>query len=75
LKQSKYIFFSLFFQFDNGILKLNMDFLLCMFLFIAGTDDEQQEYDYLGAWGPRFDKLANMYGPEAPNPHNTELEL
>lgn len=42
---------------------------------IAGTDDEQQEYDYLGAWGPRFDKLANMYGPEAPNPHNTELEL
>lgn len=41
----------------------------------AGTDDEQQEYDYLGAWGPRFDKLANMYGPEAPNPHNTELEL
>ncbi|XP_032294367.1 neural-cadherin isoform X5 [Drosophila virilis] len=41
----------------------------------SGTDDEQQEYDYLGAWGPRFDKLANMYGPEAPNPHNTELEL
>ncbi|XP_017854372.1 neural-cadherin isoform X3 [Drosophila busckii] len=41
----------------------------------SGTDDEQQEYDYLGAWGPRFDKLANMYGPEAPNPHSTELEL
>ncbi|XP_030383016.1 neural-cadherin [Scaptodrosophila lebanonensis] len=40
----------------------------------SGTDDEQQEYDYLGQWGPRFDKLANMYGPEAPN-HNTELEL
>ncbi|XP_044743242.1 neural-cadherin isoform X2 [Chrysoperla carnea] len=29
----------------------------------SGTDDEQQEYDYLGTWGPRFDKLANMYGP------------
>ncbi|XP_057671471.1 neural-cadherin isoform X4 [Diorhabda carinulata] len=29
----------------------------------SGTDDEAQEYDYLGAWGPRFDKLANMYGP------------
>lgn len=29
----------------------------------SGTDDEQQEYDYLGAWGPRFDKLADMYGP------------
>lgn len=35
-----------------------------------GTDDEVQEYDYLGAWGPRFDKLANMYGPE----HQTELD-
>uniref|UniRef100_A0A6P7F1C7 Neural-cadherin-like isoform X3 n=1 Tax=Diabrotica virgifera virgifera TaxID=50390 RepID=A0A6P7F1C7_DIAVI len=29
----------------------------------SGTDDEVQEYEYLGAWGPRFDKLANMYGP------------
>lgn len=29
----------------------------------VGTDDEQHEYDYLGAWGPRFDKLADMYGP------------
>lgn len=29
----------------------------------VGTDDETQEYDYLGAWGPRFDKLADMYGP------------
>ncbi|XP_065357377.1 neural-cadherin isoform X3 [Calliphora vicina] len=40
----------------------------------SGTDDECQEYDYLGAWGPRFDKLANMYGPEANN-HTTDLEL
>lgn len=31
---------------------------------MAGTDDEVQEYDYLGAWGPRFDKLADLYGPE-----------
>lgn len=30
---------------------------------LTGTDDEVQEYDYLGAWGPRFDKLADMYGP------------
>ncbi|XP_068904356.1 neural-cadherin isoform X10 [Tenebrio molitor] len=29
----------------------------------SGTDDEVQDYDYLGAWGPRFDKLADMYGP------------
>uniref|UniRef100_A0A1B0D4W6 Cadherin Y-type LIR-motif domain-containing protein n=1 Tax=Phlebotomus papatasi TaxID=29031 RepID=A0A1B0D4W6_PHLPP len=36
----------------------------------SGTDDECHEYDYLGAWGPRFDKLANMYGPE----QETELD-
>ncbi|XP_015602417.1 neural-cadherin isoform X3 [Cephus cinctus] len=29
----------------------------------SGTDDEQHEYEYLGTWGPRFDKLADMYGP------------
>ncbi|XP_058799205.1 neural-cadherin isoform X1 [Phymastichus coffea] len=29
----------------------------------SGTDDEQHEYEYLGNWGPRFDKLADMYGP------------
>lgn len=33
------------------------------FFSILGTDDEQHEYEYLGAWGPRFDKLADMYGP------------
>jgi len=33
------------------------------FFLILGTDDEQHEYEYLGAWGPRFDKLADMYGP------------
>ena len=38
-------------------------FVRYLFYFIAGTDDEVQEYDYLGAWGPRFDKLADMYGP------------
>lgn len=30
----------------------------------VGTDDETHEYEYLNEWGPRFDKLANMYGPE-----------
>jgi hypothetical protein len=30
----------------------------------TGTDDETHEYEYLNEWGPRFDKLANMYGPE-----------
>ncbi|XP_037905049.1 neural-cadherin isoform X5 [Hermetia illucens] len=32
----------------------------------SGTDDENHEYDYLGKWGPRFDKLANMYGNDVP---------
>lgn len=32
---------------------------------VAGTDDETHEYDYLGAWGPRFNKLADMYQPQA----------
>lgn len=41
-----------------------------IYILILGTDDEQQEYDYLGAWGPRFDKLADMYGPG----EETELE-
>lgn len=36
----------------------------CWRLSETGTDDETHEYEYLNAWGPRFDKLANMYGPE-----------
>ncbi|CAH1960185.1 unnamed protein product [Acanthoscelides obtectus] len=38
----------------------------------SGTDDEVQEYDYLGAWGPRFDKLADMYGPGEEPEHDEE---
>ncbi|XP_065207824.1 neural-cadherin isoform X2 [Planococcus citri] len=36
----------------------------------SGTDDEQHDYDYLNVWGPRFDKLADMYGHDA----ETDLE-
>lgn len=36
---------------------------IAFIILIIGTDDEQHEYEYLGAWGPRFDKLADMYGP------------
>jgi hypothetical protein len=35
-----------------------------LFVLVVGTDDNEQDFDYLGAWGPRFDKLADMYGQE-----------
>ncbi|XP_026234526.1 cadherin-15 [Anabas testudineus] len=28
----------------------------------SGSSDGDQDYDYLNDWGPRFQKLANMYG-------------
>lgn len=39
---------------------------------LSGTDDEQQEFDYLGAWGPRFDKLADMYGQDGESEEEDE---
>lgn len=42
--------------------------------FVAGTDDEQQEFDYLGAWGPRFEKLADMYGQDVETEEEEEEE-
>ncbi|XP_037102988.1 cadherin-15 [Syngnathus acus] len=29
----------------------------------SASSDEDQDYDYLNDWGPRFQKLANMYDP------------
>ncbi|XP_078492492.1 cadherin-8 [Ciona intestinalis] len=32
----------------------------------SGSDDSEQNYDYLRDWGPRFDRLANIYGSGRP---------
>ena len=32
------------------------------------TDSGEQNYDYLGDWGPRFHKLANIYGDQSGTP-------
>lgn len=29
----------------------------------SGGSDGDQDYDYLSDWGPRFQKLADMYDP------------
>ena len=28
----------------------------------SSSDNNDQDYDYLKEWGPRFKRLANMYG-------------
>lgn len=50
-------------------------FLNHIFFTFLGTDDEQQEFDYLGAWGPRFDKLADMYGQEGESEEEDEDDV
>ena len=30
----------------------------------TSSSQEDQDYDYLNDWGPKFSKLANMYGGE-----------
>lgn len=54
----------------NFIVRSDSDEKKIIYLLPTGTDDEVQEFDYLDAWGPRFDKLANMYGDH----HPTELD-
>lgn len=64
LSNKKNFFQSLYAGFLNEFFWTNVYLILSNIgYFFLGTDDEAQEYDYLGAWGPRFDKLADMYGP------------
>lgn len=30
---------------------------------LSSLGDEDQDYSYLWAWGPRFARLADLYGP------------
>lgn len=29
----------------------------------SGNEENEQDFDYLNGWGPRFQKLADIYGP------------
>lgn len=35
-----------------------------MFAYILGTDDGDLKFNYLSSFGPRFRKLADMYGED-----------
>lgn len=51
-------------------MNLNSCFSIILFSFDTGTDDEPHEYNkFLVTWGPRFDKIVNLYAQ-----HQTEIE-
>lgn len=46
--------------------------IMCGMFFIVGTDDGDLKFNYLSTFGPRFRKLADMYGDsddERAGPH------
>ncbi|CAL4082232.1 unnamed protein product, partial [Meganyctiphanes norvegica] len=41
----------------------------------SGSSDEDQQFDYLNDWGPRFEKLANIYGRKPDDEEDSEYEF
>jgi hypothetical protein len=50
--------------------------LLCeLIFFVFSTDDHEQDFDYLNSWGPRFSKLADMYGHDGESEEEERLQM
>lgn len=63
-------------SFNTNIIKITFSecliYILSLFIYVSiGTDDGDLNFDYLSNFGPRFRKLADMYG-EDPSDEESE---